>query len=917
MSRLSTGRRVARMAYLALLLLLVGGGVTAWALLLKIPGLQRLAFAVAGHEVELLAPSWLGLLAALPLLWLAPLFSLSDLPVWQRSAALLVRSAIAVLLVVALARPALPEAHGRVATVFVVDVSDSVPDAALQQAHEFIRAAQADTPGPAYMVTFAQEPREQRLAPDAAAGAPGSTDGARSTGLLPAPERHAEGGDQTDVEAALKMAYGLFPPDHLRRIVLLSDGYETDGDALSEASNAPRFGVRIHTNGFDVARPPEVLVADFELPGELEVGKEATLRADIFSTTATEASLTLWQDDFKEGTPRRVELQPGRNPIELKATVREPGFKRFRLDVQVDSAGDRFAGNNTFTQVAVVRGRPRILVVEGDPRQARYLERALRKQQLDVEVRGPRGVPTTLQELENYDLLMLSDVQASFLSKSQMRLVGTYLRELGGGLIMAGGENSLTLGGYLDTELADLLPVRLDLDNKRSNPSLALVLVIDRSSSMEGPDIELAKEAAKAVVSLLDSGDRVSIIAFDATPAVLVRLQSARNRVRILRSIARLRSGGGTAVFPALQAAYDQIAPSSAAIRHVIVLTDGQAEREGCREIVEEMAAEGITLSTVAVGRDADRGLLSALAEAGRGRSYFAESMRSVPRLFVKETQTVARRSLIEEPFRPVVRGRFRMLGGVDLRRTPYLLGYVTTRERKGAELLLATEQGDPLLARWKVGLGTAVVWTSDIKNRWALEWVRWPHFGPFWAQIVRDTMRQRRDLGFDLRAEVVQGQARLTLDAIGSDDRFVNGLQTEVEVRGPKGLRQTVALAPEAAGRYAARFPLPHFGSYSLKATHTLEGKRLGTTLGGVANPYPPELLHHGVQAKLLRQVAARSGGRVQVRPEQVYEAQGEQLKSHRELRLRVILAALALLLVDVFLRRVRLGRARALRFP
>ena len=511
----------------------------------------------------------------------------------------------------------------------------------------------------------------------------------------------------------------------------------------------------------------------------------------------------------------------------------------------------------------------------------------------------------------------MSDVPASFLSRSQMRIIRSYLSELGGGFVMTGGESSLTLGGYLNTELADVLPVRLDLDKKRTNPSLALALVIDRSSSMEGEDITLAKEAAKAVVGLMDAGDRVAIIAFDATPAVLVRMQSARNRVRIVRAISRLRSGGGTAIYPALQAAYDQISPSSAAIRHVILLTDGQSERAGCRDLVEVLAAEGITLSTVAVGRDADRGLLSALAEAGNGRSYYAANMRSVPRLFVKETQTVARRSLVEEPFRPVPKGRFRSLGGVNLRRTPYLLGYVTTRPRKGAELLLTTEQGDPLLARWKVGLGTALVWTSDIKNRWALEWVRWRKFGPFWAQIVRDTMRQRTDLGFDLTTDVERGQVRLTLDAIDSSDRFVNSLDTTVEVRGPKGLRATVQLQPEAAGRYGARFPLPHFGSYSLKATHSKGGKRLGTTLGGVANPYPAELLHHGVNAALLRQVALRSGGRAQVEPQRIYQAEGEQMRSHKELRLRVLLAALALLLVDLLLRRVRLGPARALRFP
>ncbi len=901
--------RVARVLWLVFVLASVLALATAaWAWLLQSPATGPLPLKLAGQDFELQAPRWLALAALVPLLWLAPLFSLSDLPWPQRALSLLLRSAWVLALVVALARPAQPELRHDVATVFVVDVSASVPDAALEQARAFIDEALAAAPrAPAQLITFAAEPREQALAPPGEPGAPRR---------CPPLERQGDG-LASDPEAALKMAYGLFPGDHLRRVVLLSDGYETEGDLLSEALQARRFGVRLHTRSFDPPRPPEALVADLELPETIEVGSPIRVKARISSTAQAAATLTLWLDDFKEGSPVELTLEPGLTEVELPATVREPGFKRFRVDLRLAPEADHFRDNNSFARVAVVRGKPRVLLLEGDPRQARYLERALRGQGLEVDLRGSQGMPSRLEDLEGFDLVLISDVPASALSQGQMGLLGSYLRELGGGLVMTGGEDSLSLGGYFRSPLEALLPVSLDVEKRRETPSLALALLIDKSGSMADDKIELAKEAAKAVVEVLDPRDRVAIIAFDSSPEVLVRLQPARNRLRIETSIARLRGGGGTSILPALQSAFDQLVASGSAIRHVILLTDGQTPREGIMELAEEMAAERISISTVAVGQEADRSLLAALAEQGGGRSYFTSSMRAVPRLFVKETQTVSRNALIEEPFRPVQRRAAQMLRGIPLAQAPYLLGYVATRAKPGAEVLLTTERGDPLLARWNVGLGTALVWTSDIKNRWSLEWLRWRSFAPFWAQLVRATMRQRDDLGYSLWAELDERGGRIVLDAVGKDDRFVNGMATVVEVNGPKGLRRKVTLEQVAAGRYEGTVDLPHYGSYLLKAQHAAGGRALGTTLGGIARPYPPELLVSGVDAPLLARAARLGGGAAQVAPQQVWDPGDESLRSATPRRRDLLLLALGLWLVDLALRRLRLWGARELRFP
>jgi len=904
--------RVLRGLLLALVLAAIAGLIGLWQVGIGGPGLERLTLTVRGHEVDLLDPAQLLLLALVPLLWLAPLYSLGDLPRLQRLLTMLLRTLGLALLVLALSRPAVSGHREQVAAVVLADVSDSVPEEALRQEQAFVdEIYRAAGDAPVHLVSFAAEPVELQPAP------PGPPD-SPAPGPRPAPRlaRHPQG-QATDLDTALKMAYGLFPPDHLRRVVILSDGHQTVGDLLAESLNAARFGVRVSYRTFDVPPPPEVLIADLGLPETIEVDTPFSLRAAVHSTTETKVTLDLWQDDYREGAPLVTELKPGLNTVDLPATVREPGYRQFRLELTPAPATDRLPGNNTFTQVAVVKGKPRVLLLEGDPQQARFLAGALRAQGIDVEVRGPQGMPSSLPELESFDLLLFSDVPATFLTTGQMELIGAYLRELGGGFLMAGGENSLGLGGYFQTPIEELLPVRLDVEKKRETPSLAMLLIIDRSGSMADEKIDLAKEAARAVVELLGPDDNVGVVAFDSQPETLVRLQPARNRLRILGLVARLRGGGGTAILPALQAAYDQLVTTDAQIRHGILLSDGESPREGILELVGEMAAEGITLSAVAVGQEADRALLSAIAESGGGRYHYAASMREVPRFFTKETQTVSRNILVEEPFHPRSEKRFQILKGIPLEQAPYLYGYVATRAKKGAEILLTSEKGEPLLARWKVGLGTSMVWTSDIKNRWSVDWVRWRHYPKFWAQLVRDTMRTRKDLGFELAARVVEGRATVQLDAIDKHDRFVNGMRTVVQIDGPDRYHEELQLDQTAAGRYEGHVSLPEFGSYLLEALHLVEGRQVGATLGGLANPYPRELLNHGVNHELLSQAARLTGGQEEITPGQIFDPQGEQVVYHRELRREVILLALALFLVDLLLRRVRLGRARELPFP
>ena len=868
-----------------------------------------LAFTWEDQEVKLLEPRALWLLMSAPLILGLQWFNLSDFHWFQRGLNIGLRILLLVALTFAMARPSVSDFDSHVCTTYLVDVSDSVPDAVLEQARDVVqRGYDARGTGMVRLVTFGARPVVVSIPQGAE----------RVASLL----RHdGEGaGLSSDPAAALRMSYGLCPPDHLKRTVIITDGNQNRGDLLGEAATAAEFGVTLYTHEIPFDPPAEVMVRNLEMPGDIEVGEPFVMTAEIFSNRETEVLLSLTQNEFRDIQGRRVALTPGMNRVELTAEVYEPGFRLFELTIRPDGA-DRFDANNRFTRSVTVEGRPRVLYVEGEFQSRMYLERALDRERndlanFDLEVRGAYGFPTTLDELRNFDLVILSDVSAEFISRSAMANIETYVRELGGGLLMVGGENSFGPGGYDNTPLEAISPVTFDMQRQRDMPSLAMLLVIDRSGSMDGQKLEMAKDAARAVVDLMGPQDLIGVIAFDDAPQTVVRMQSASNRSRIRADIGRIGPGGGTNIYPALLEAWIQMIETRARIKHVIVLTDGQAPWDGIAEVVGDLRDENVTVSAVAVGREADRALLEMIAELGSGRFYQTNDPSNVPQIFVQETSQVARTNLVEEPFRPVVGRRSQALVGIAWDSVPYLLGFVKTQARPAAEVMLSTETGEPLLARWRQGLGRVAVFTSDIKNRWAVEWVRTRTYPQFWAQVVRDLMRVNSEDVLDMSAEVRQGVAHILVDAVGEDDRFVNGLTSTVTMVAPDGTEVTIPMRQTAAGRYEAQAALPQFGPYQLTADHQLDGNSFAASYGSVSYPYPDELLSVASNPDLARRAAILTGGSVDPEPSVLWDPGDELTEYRRELWPWALFAALGLFVIDLLLRRVRMFGLRPIRW-
>jgi len=866
------------------------------------PGAPTLVFEIRGRTVEILEPLFFGGLLTLPILWIVQRWTLSDLPRAQRWLNVVSRAALLVALVGALVQVVLTTFESQITTVFLVDTSASVPERVLDEALSSIERArgEAGEHDQVRVVGFAADPYRIPLPEEG------------ELEKIPRPEDRDDR-MYTDLAGALRMSYGLFPQNHLKRVVVVSDGNETRGEFLAEAHRAEQFGIRIYHREVDYEPDPEVLIQKIDAPERLEVGTPFNLGARIFSTHATEATLTLWQNEYKAGS-KTVQLEEGSNQVEFETEVFDPGFRRFRLEMRVDGP-DTVEANNEYLYSTDVQGEPQVLYVEGEMRSRHYLQRALREQNFELETRGPRGLPNSLEEFDQYDCVVLSDVSAVDVTAQQMNLLDRYVKNLGGGFIMVGGENSFGPGGWYDTPMQKVLPVEFQPKAQRETPSLGLALVIDKSGSMNGDRISLAKEAAKATVEILGQNDKVGVVAFDDSVQPIVRMQSAVNRVRILNRISRLQASGGTDIAAGLNYGYERLSMTAAKLKHIILLSDGHSDPSNIfSELLPAMRIENITVSTVAIGSEAATTLLQRIAEGGGGRYYFTSDPYNIPQIFMKETSTVSRNSMVEEPFRPNVAKEAQVLEGIPWAQAPFLLGYVSTRAKDAAEVLLTSDYGEPILARWRRGLGKAVAFTSDLKNRWAVEWVRWSGYPKFWSQLIRDTMRKDDRTRLGMRTSVERGEAHVVVDAVGRDDRFINGLESTVQITEPDGDKETVDLRQTAAGRYETRFSLDEYGSYHLKADHragptTKPEAFSAVSFGTLSYPYPREHLFLEPNWELLRQAANVADGETNPSIETLFDPMGEEVKYRRELWPYFLVGALVLLLLDLAARRIRMG--------
>ncbi len=665
--------------------------------------------------------------------------------------------------------------------------------------------------------------------------------------------------ERTDLGGAIRLATAAFPETGQRRIVLLSDGNENLDDALNAAVSARASGVSIDVVPLDAERDNQVSVRRLDLPSS--VAKGQTFEAKVFVQAARPGAtkVRLYRDEQYLGESS-MQLEAGKNLFTFPQTLTEPGF--YNYDVRVEAAGDLLPQDNRAFGFVWVRGVPRVLIVSTDPEADRLLADALKSSDLEIKLTGLKGFPASLAEFNSYDSVLFCNVAAGDVSREQLRLLESAVRDFGVGFVCVGGPDTYAAGAYRSTPLETILPVDMELSSKKVLPPGALVLIIDRSGSMTGPKLEMARQSAMGAVQALADSDYIGVIAFDGVPFVVADLQKGQNRRQIISDISRIDAGGGTSMYPPMERAFEMLKNVKATLKHCIILTDGVSTGGDFSGLTRKMAEHRITVSTVGLGEDLNGPLLREIADLGKGRFYFVPQPTLLPQIFIKETAIILKSAINEEPFTPRLIAATEPVRGVAA--FPQLLGYVATEPKPRAETPLVTQKGDPLLAHWQFGLGRTVAFTSDARNQWARNWTTWPQYQQFWRQVARWSLRRLANADFVAGAAIESGAGRVSVEALDAQGDFQNFLTLQAVVVGPNAGKQTVALKQTAPGHYEANFPATETGAYLLNVLQMENGRPVAQQIVGASLAHSPELNAGGANLPLLKRIAEVTGGRV-----------------------------------------------------
>ena len=827
------------------------------------------------------------------------------------SASLVLRTLIMALLVLSLAGLQTVQAVDRLAVIFLVDSSDSMGSGSEDEQLEFMREA-----------LEAKQPDDEWAALVFGDNAVPETDfsvAGEIEGFASVPQTTG-----TDIANAIQTALSMFPPDVSRRIVVMSDGQATDGDAIARAQRAAVAGVEISYVPIFREAAPDVRITAIDTPGRVAENQSFDISVGIQAEAPTPANLLIYSGG-RLIHEEALDLQAGETRYSLTQAGEKSGFLDFTAQIVVPGENDNFNQNNQLGAFSQVVGPARVLLASADPSETRYLLPALEQAGIIVDVVGPADVPVNMAGLANYKSVILANVPAAELGRGQMTLIDQFVSDIGGGLVMIGGPESYAPGGYYQTPLERTLPVEMQIKDQKRLPQLTIAYLIDRSGSMGQigrsgvPNLELAKRAIVLSLELLQPSDRVAIGTFDTGGAWVVPFQRVNDAQALIAMANTIRSGGGTDILAGLRLVERDIVEEPSELKHLILLTDGGASSTGLVELSEYLyEVFNVTLSAIAIGRN-PAAFLETMAEVGAGNYYRVADVEQIPLIFAQETVLASRSYIVENTFTPTVTGNSAIIDGIGA--FPPLRGYVAATPKVAAQRILSGPEPyeDPVLAAWQYGLGRVVAWTADASARWANEWVDWDDFPRFWGQAVAWSINAGANKNLETRVVTGGDRARIVVDARDDEGGFLDGLVLNSAVLNPAGASLRLPMQQTAPGRYESSFVPQNEGAYFLTINGALQPDSVLanlTDLHGWVMSYSPEYIPRPHDERLLAELAAITGGKnLSEAPEAVFAHDLGAEMAATDIWQRLILLALLLLPLDIAVRRLIITRSDLLR--
>jgi uncharacterized membrane protein/Mg-chelatase subunit ChlD len=844
-------------------------------------------------------PWWLLLLLLVPLLWIFSFRSLSGLGPYRRIFALLFRTVVFALLVLALAGIQLQKISDRVTVIYLLDQSESIPkptreamleyvmkDVELHRRKGDLTSATEDKAG---VIIFGRE---------ATIEFPPFADEIRAVGRLESLFDLRT--DATNIASALKLAQASFPEDSAKRIVIVTDGNENLGDARTVASTLAAAGIGIDVVPIQLDLQSEIAVEKIVLPPDIRRGQPIEARVVLENYTKqtpdnsgeVSGRLVVTRRYGNQDEPLgdvAVTLKPGKNPFSFEHKIDVPAGYTYRAAfVPDDPRTDVMQQNNSASTFTHVRGKGRVLLIEDweSPGEFENLIQRLGEKNIEVELMRSDSLFTSLAELQGFDCVILGNVprasggetdkkEATNFSDEQIAMLVRNTEQFGCGLVMIGGASSFGAGGWTNTELEKAMPVDFQIQNAKVKAVGALVMMMHASEIPDGNHWQ--KVIAEEALKVLGPSDYCGCLYWDnftgRDASWLWKdglsgkgLAQVRDRQRLwMGKIGRMAPGDMPAFEPAMVMALREFIPNPASIKHMIIISDGDPSPPS-NTVLRQYKSNNIKVSTVAVGAHgpAESALLQNIATTTGGKFYRVNNPKALPRIFQIEARRVAR-PLVKEDSKgiPLIveDQSHEMLVGLEPPQPVTGFVLTTRKENPLVEVLIRAKDIDAengtILAAWRYGAGKTVALTTDAGRRWASSWTAGEEYDKFFSQMIRWAMRPVNEEGkFNIATDVKDGQVRVVVTALDKNDEFLNFLNMSGAGTGPDMGNVDLQFRQEAPGRYVAEFAADKSGSYLL-AINTGQ-TNAPPLLTGISVPYSAEYREREPNQGLLTTLAS-----------------------------------------------------------
>ena len=822
----------------------------------------------------------------------------------RKRIALILRSLTVICLVLALAGAQMVTLTDNVTVIFVMDRSLSTGGDSQGWQREF--AGQAlrgrDEKDQYGIVLFGQESRLELAA--------GPHDREVVEPFSVVVERGASG-----LTSALRFAATAFPGDTASRLVVLSDGQSTESETAEEAAALAAAGIEVWTVPLPDSQVKDLLISRLDAPNQIAVNEPFVLRTVVESAGIGEAELLL-SANGQVVDRVRLKLRDGPNLFLIPQRLKQAGPVRY--EARVISEADRRPENNKGEALLLAGQEQSVLVLRAEAGPGALVP-MLQRAGLKARAVTPSDLPRRVGAWRDISALVIEDVSAIDWSLELQKVVSLLVRDGGMGLVMLGSDATFGVGGYQHTAIEPLLPVSLAVRRPKDMPLAALVQCLDKSGSMSGRPIEMAREAAIAAGETLSEKDLLGVVGFDDAARWVYDFQEKGDGEDFKDSVASLRAGGGTDMYPALKHALEELEGASAPLKHIIVLSDGATAPADFDGLMKRAVQHRVTVSAVALGGGADLRFLTDLTNKGRGRLYVApESNAStpLPQIFIRETMLATGSGVNDKPteVRPTAEGGVSpLLEGLSFQGTPPLAAYNMASAKGGtASMLLQSPKKDPILAVGRAGLGKTAAWTSDTGGIWAASWMKAPGAGgtSLLETLMLRTVRSVNAVG-DLtersRGNQLEAQARSLGDLSTISLRMV----TREPLKGPvkaivissKGESTEAVMHPESPFLATGTVQLTEPGS-SIVLAQDADGQLLARC--NLSVPLTPEFAKLGTDRELLKDLAQRSGGQFEAKAEDVFRSPNQPFPLRTPLGFDLIRGALLLLLLEIAARRL-----------